>query len=279
MTDKPLVSIIMAAKNEEKFLAECLRSIANQTYQNWELIIIDDGSTDSTKQIILDFQKTIPNRLEYLFIENRGTGFCINRGMSKANGKYIARMDADDVMFAERLAKQVEFLEQNPNIGAIGGSAVFIDENEEILGIRKNPHDNKLIKNSIAEFGFPIIHPTLMIRYEILTEVKYREIWMASVDLPLWIDLKDHCNLANMEDILIKKRLHSNSITGDIDKFRIVDIQTTQVKIGEYLKRKENYKAAKLILKQFGILLAPRFLILLYQKRNRRNFLKTLISK
>lgn len=276
---KPLVSIIMAAKNEEKYLPQCLESIANQTYQNWELIIIDDGSIDSTKQIIVDFQKSISNRVEYLFMESRGDGVCINHGMIKANGKYVARMDADDVMLPDRLAKQVEFLEQNANIGAIGGSAVFIDENEEIIGIRRNPKDNKKIKNSIEKFGYPIVHPTLMIRYEILAEVKYREIWMASVDLPLWIDLKDKTDSANLDDVLIKKRLHTNSITGNINKFRIVEIQTTGVKIQEHLKGKRKKVAVKLILKQIGVLLAPQFLIFLYQKRNRRNFLKTLLKK
>lgn len=277
--DKPLVSIIMAAKNEEQYLPECLQSIASQTYQNWELIIIDDGSTDSTMEIIYDFQKSVSNHVEYLFMQNKGTGVCINHGVIKAKGKYVARMDADDVMLAERLEKQVEFLEKNSNIGAVGGSAVFIGENEEVLGIRKNPKDDQKIKKSIEKFGFPIIHPSLMIRYEILKEVKYREIWMASVDLPLWIDLSENANFANLEDVLIKKRIHTNSITGNIDKFRIVEIQTTRVKIQECLKDKRKSATVKLILKQIAILLAPRFLILLYQKRNRRNFLKTLTSK
>ncbi len=277
--DKPLVSIIMAAKNEEKYLPECLQSIANQTYRNWELIIIDDGSTDSTKQIILDFQKSAANRIEYLFMENRGDGVCVNHGMMKAEGKYVARMDADDVMFPERLAKQVEFLEQNTNIGALGASAVFIDENERIIGIRRNPQDNEKIKKSIEKFGYPLVHPSLMIRYEILKEVKYREIWMASVDLPLWIDLKDKTDLANLDEILIKKRHHTNSITGNIDKFRIVEIQTTRVKIQEYLKHGEKSAAVMLIIKQIAVLLAPRFLISIYQKRNRRAFIKTLSEK
>ena len=108
----PLVSIVIPVYNGEKYLAECLDSVFAQTYSNWELVIINDGSSDGTENVILRYQdkriKYLPNHT------NKGIIFSLNRGLQESNGVYIARLDADDVALPSRIEKQVEFLTKNP---------------------------------------------------------------------------------------------------------------------------------------------------------------------
>ena len=133
----PLVSVIMSVYNGEKYLVQAIDSILNQTYQNFEFIIIDDCSTDNSSHILQEYAKK-DSRIKIIkkeknigikgFIEN------LNLGISIAEGKYIARMDADDISLPERFQKQVTFLENNPEIFMVGAQIDFINEKNEIIG-------------------------------------------------------------------------------------------------------------------------------------------------
>src|SRR5712675_1471231 len=106
-----LVSIVLPVYNGEKYLAESLDSVLAQTYQNWELVIINDGSTDATENLILNYQD---KRIKYLLNDgNKGIIFSLNRGLQESNGIYIARLDADDIARPYRIEKQVEFMSEN----------------------------------------------------------------------------------------------------------------------------------------------------------------------
>jgi len=113
------VSIVMSVYNAQKYLDEAIESILNQTYSNFEFIIINDGSTDKSLEIIENYAKK-DSRIIVINRENKGLIYSLNEGIRKANGKYIARMDADDISLPQRLEKQVEFMEKNKNIGICG---------------------------------------------------------------------------------------------------------------------------------------------------------------
>lgn len=152
-----LVSIGMPVYNSEKFLKQSILSILNQTYTNFELLISDDGSTDNSLNIIHSFSDA---RIKLIKGDsNRGIGYRLNELIKLSKGKYFARMDGDDLMFPTRLEKQVTHLEENQNLDVIGSSAVIIDENNSISGIRKCKSDIN-INDAYGKSLF--IHPSIM---------------------------------------------------------------------------------------------------------------------
>jgi len=133
-TKQPLVSVIMPAFNAELFIADAIESIISQTYRNWELIAVDDGSTDATKQIIRNLANK-NNKIKPIYLrKNHGESAAANIGFSKTKDQYIARIDADDIAHPERLTKQVKFLQNHPDYVLVGSQADIIDEYNQIIG-------------------------------------------------------------------------------------------------------------------------------------------------
>ena len=133
----PRISVIMSVYNSARFLAEAIQSILGQTYNDFEFIIVDDGSSDQSLEIIRSYAK-MDNRIRVLENEKKyGLAASLNRCIFIAKGDYIARMDADDICVPDRLEKQIAFLEQHPNIGIIGGSVQEIDGQGQKGRIRK----------------------------------------------------------------------------------------------------------------------------------------------
>jgi hypothetical protein len=122
----PTVSVVMSVFNGEPYLHEALESILNQTFRDFEFIIINDGSTDGSATVLESYRKS-DSRLRVYHQENRGVGESLNRGCGLAQGKYIARMDADDIATSGRLMRQVEFMEGHPEVDVVGGAVEFID--------------------------------------------------------------------------------------------------------------------------------------------------------
>jgi glycosyltransferase involved in cell wall biosynthesis len=208
----PIVSIILPVYNAEKYIVECLESISTQSYPNWELIIVNDGSNDSSEKLIKVFIKNCKNDVQYFFTEHKGLPFCLNFGISHAQGRYIARMDADDIMCETRLAQQVNFMENKPEIGVLGTNFIEIDENGKELTIVKMPQGNELIKQKFFTVC-AIAHPTVMARKEILIANKYLEKYPFPEDYELWTRLIETTNFENLQISLLKKRFHQDEIT------------------------------------------------------------------
>jgi glycosyltransferase involved in cell wall biosynthesis len=175
--NNPIVSIVLSVYNGVQYLLECLQSIENPTYTNWELVIINDGSTDNSNQIIVDFIQKLTNKVQYFHLEtNKGLPYSLNLGIQHAKGEYIARIDADDVMMEKRLQKQITFLEQNSNIGLVGSPTIDINEDGNRIGMIDVPLSDKAIKNALP-FFCSIIHGTILIRKKILANgVYYRNL-------------------------------------------------------------------------------------------------------
>jgi len=179
------ISVIMSVYNGEKYLHEAIESILNQKYKDFEFIIIDDGSTDDTADILKTFRdsrmKIITNH------HNMGLAKSLNEGIKKSIGKYIARMDADDISHLKRLQKQFDFMENNPNCIVLGTQAIVITSQGKEICVSKLALDNKTLKTRLPK-KCPFYHGSVMFRKEVVMkgnlypEVSYR----LAEDMFLW---------------------------------------------------------------------------------------------
>lgn len=183
MYSSPKVTIGIPAFNASRFLSFAIRSILKQTFQDWELIITDDGSTDNTVKIAQRFNDP---RIRIIFDgQNRGISFRLNQQLAMAQGKYFARMDADDIMFPDRLATQVEYMEAHPEIDITSGGAIIIDDDNKIIGQRINP---AVMHFSLEHWigGATLMHPTVMAKTSFLQFLKYDSAFDGVEDRQLW---------------------------------------------------------------------------------------------
>lgn len=215
-TQKPLISVIMPVYNAQKYLSQAIASILNQTYQNFELIIVDDASTDNSWNIIQQYKKQFKRKIMAIRMPkniNQGGDGAGNIAFSYADGDYIARMDADDIADLTRLEKQVTYMENHPDCTVLGSSAIVIDKRGKKIGTKKTPQTHSDIYKNYFTFH-PMIHPTLMIRRSHLpyTDIIYK------LDMPSNNDYLTFFNLitsgkqfANLEEPLLKYRIHGKN--------------------------------------------------------------------
>lgn len=213
MEHYPLTAtVLMAVYNDEKFVTEALNSIVLQLREDMELLIIDDHSTDRTSEIIHQFQSQYSNIRIIRNEENQGLAYCLRLGVEQAKGKYIIRMDSDDISLPDRFTKQITFLEQNPDIDIMGGSAIEIDEKGNKGLTRQMPLSHQEIIKCI--WANPLIHPTVIFKTEkILLAGNYRDqACRRQEDYELWFRCaKIGLKFANSSDIFIYYRFTANS--------------------------------------------------------------------
>jgi glycosyltransferase involved in cell wall biosynthesis len=212
LTDRPLVSILLPCYNAEKYLQECLDSIFQQTYTNFELIIVNDASTDNTTEII---RKNNDRRIVYLENPaNEGIVSSLNKAIEKAQGKYIARIDADDLMQKVRLLKQVQFLEnqENINVAMVGSGHFVINNMGKPLGIKTYPLTNEEIKTCLL-FRNPFSHPSMMIREAVMRKYMYSKKYKHNEDYELWFKIAADHKVANIPEFCTYYRIHQNNIS------------------------------------------------------------------
>lgn len=193
----------MSVYNNEEHLKESVNSILNQTYKNFEFIIINDGSSDNCFDLLLEYQKS---NNQILIIEQKNIGLTksLNRGIKLARGKYIARQDADDKSFPKRLEKQVQFLEANTDYFLVGAVYNIIDENSNIIGKPEIPVpiENHEIKASINKYN-PFIHSLVMFRKNTSSiDYFYDTSYKYSQDYELWLRILKHHNAYNLPEVL-----------------------------------------------------------------------------
>ena len=131
----PKVSVVVPANNAERYISEAIESVLNQTFEDYELIIVNDGSTDRTEDIILDYQKMDPRIIYLKNEENLRICRTLNRGLEAARGDYIARMDADDWSYPARLEKQLDYMRNNPDVVLVGSFIHVADGDMNVLNI------------------------------------------------------------------------------------------------------------------------------------------------
>lgn len=209
----PKVSVVMSVYKGKPYLRECLESILNQTFTDFEFIIIDDGSTDSTWEILTEYDKRDHRVRIFKNVENIGLTKSLNKGLALAQGEYIARQDADDISLQERFKLQTRFLDHHLEVGAIGSVAEVIDEQGMSLGQSKVPIEHESLQACLLVNNC-LYHSSMMARRSLVQALGgYREELRYAQDYDLWLRLSQLARIENLQDILVRVRHSAKNIT------------------------------------------------------------------
>ena len=213
-TKVPVISVLMPAYNAEKYIAESIESILNQTFTDFEFIIIDDCSTDKTWEIIQKYTDKDKRIIAMRNEKNLKIARTLNKGLDLVRGKYIARMDSDDWSYHDRLQKQFDFMEANPEIGVSGGTMEVCNENLIKKSYRKYNLTDSKIRKKIFRYS-PFCHPLVMFNAEILKKHKlyYCQFLPVAQDYDLYFRIGKVSKFGNLKDILLKYRVVDTSIS------------------------------------------------------------------
>lgn len=207
----PKVSVVMPVYNGEAYLREAIESILFQTYQDFELLVIDDGSTDGTAAILQEF--AADERVKVLCnASNTGLIYTRNKGVANSQGEYIAILDSDDIAMPNRLEQQVAFLDANPEFVMVGSSIDLIDSEGNFIRKQHYPAPSKFIP-SLLLFQNNFAQSAVMLRKACLPAPCYREGYEQVEDYDLWIRLANSYKVANLPQTLVKYRHHQSSIS------------------------------------------------------------------
>jgi glycosyltransferase involved in cell wall biosynthesis len=208
----PTVSVLLAVYNTRPYLAEAIESILAQSFEDFEFLIVDDGSTDGSTEVVRRFAG-LDDRVRPILRENRGLVASLNEMIDAARGEFLARMDADDVALPLRLGQQVAFLGEHPEVVAAGSWVEWIDQEGDSLCEYRLEEDHEAIERLLIEAGTnSICHPAAMIRADAMRRVGgYRGEFTACEDYDLWLRLGEVGRLANMPEVLLKYRYRVTS--------------------------------------------------------------------
>jgi glycosyltransferase involved in cell wall biosynthesis len=203
----PSVSVLMSVFNGQAFLSEAIESILRQTFRDFEFVIIDDGSTDDTSEILSAYANR-DARVLVFHHDNKGRAESLNIGMSFAKGQYIARMDADDIALRDRLQEQYDFMQCHPEVGLLSGAYERISSDGQLLDIVRPPLRDDQIRLMMLRTS-AMCHPAVMMRKEIaLLAGGYRASLLDADDYDLWLRMSEHTQMANLENTILRYRVH-----------------------------------------------------------------------
>ena len=202
----------MPVYNGSRWLAEAIDSVLAQTLSNFELLVIDDGSTDDTPRLLAQYADR-DRRIRVLRQDHLGLVAALNRGLAEARGPLLARLDADDRALAHRFAAQLRFLTDNADFGLVGSWARKIDEDGVVRGqIRPETVPERLSEQLLR--GNPFLHSSIMMRTELIRGLGgYRSAFEAAEDYDLWLRVSEHSKVANLAEFLIEYRWHPDAVT------------------------------------------------------------------
>jgi glycosyltransferase involved in cell wall biosynthesis len=207
----PKVSVIMSVYNGEKYLREAIDSILGQTFKDFEFLIIDDGSTDSSADIVRSY---CDPRIRVFKQENAGLTKSLNKGLKLANGDYIARQDADDISLPFRLEKQVEFLDKHTDVVIVSSNIEFMDDRGESLGKTDRATDSDLIAWYLLFYNHIGGHSQVMFRHQPVMKLGgYSEALRCTQDYELWVRLAKSHEIVILPDVLLRWRKHDDNIS------------------------------------------------------------------
>jgi glycosyltransferase involved in cell wall biosynthesis len=234
MITKPKISVVMPVYNGEKYLSTAIDSILNQTFPDFEFIIINDASTDTTSDIIRKYQKKDKRIISINNEKNLGIGGTLNKGFTYAKTQYVARMDADDISEPERLEKQYKLISSNKKLGVVGGYILIINEQNDPLLLRKYLANSNDLKNHIFRYS-PFAHPATMIRLSVFNEFGgYDPSKSPSEDLDLWIKIGTKYEFGNVPRVILNYRIYEASASNS--NLRKVEINTIKMRFSAWKK-------------------------------------------
>jgi glycosyltransferase involved in cell wall biosynthesis len=235
----------MPVYNCERTVAQAIASILNQSFQDWELIVYDDGSRDATLRVTKSFAD--PRIRVFEGVVNRGLAACLNETIAMASGKFFARMDGDDIAYPGRLEKQVAFFEDHPQVDVVAGSAMVFRSDGHVLGVRRGPrtHD-RICANPWA--GFAMIHPTWMGKTAWFRLHAYRAEMVRMEDWELLFRTYATSRFANLPDVLLGYREDSLSLR----KILVGRERKCRVMVQEALEGRAPWQAIRGVLGQLA---------------------------
>lgn len=271
--NQPLVSVIIPVFNGASFLVEAVDSVQKSTYPNLEILLIDDGSTDNSKMLCNILTEKYPNLHFYAFDKNQGLGRVLNFALEKAKGTYICRLNQDDRMLPQRIATQVEYLEKNTDVVAVGShiNHFFDDGTVELVQFLETDKEIKEIWHLVSPFS----DPSVMYRREVALKIGgYDQSFWPVDDTHLWYRMGMQGKLANIQQPLVDVRWHAKA--GSVYYFRQMAWQIYRVRRWA----DKNVQKATLFHKAFwivqlasGMILTPKMNWIIYRQ------IKKLIAK
>jgi len=210
MMEQPRITVLMSVYNAERFIAEAVESVLKQTFRDFELLIFEDTSTDSTLEILRSF--TDPRIRLIKNSENHGLTKNLTQGMDMTRGEFVARMDADDICMPHRLEMQVAYLDAHPEISALGSAVTFFDESGKEF-VAHQPLEHEEIKCALF-YGFTMLHPSVMMRKADFDNhgLNYDPAFRVSQDHDLWTRAIRKVRFANLYEPLLRMREHKGKI-------------------------------------------------------------------
>lgn len=241
----PKISVIIPCYNQGQYLEEAVQSVLNQTFKDFEIIVVDDNSTDNTLEILNKYNDP---RIKIIKGPQKGISAALNLGIDIAQGEYIARMDADDISLPDRFRIQTEFMDENPEIGICGSSANMLDSNGKIVKWSKPINDKDIKTNLLIDVS--IIHSTVMMRKSILKnyDLRYSEIYDVTEDFDLWTRASEYVEFHNISESLLCSRMHANN-TATINSTKRKEVFLKILK--ENLKKKFDIEIPEHLLEAF----------------------------
>jgi glycosyltransferase involved in cell wall biosynthesis len=213
MSTIPTLSVCMPVYNAEQYIREATESILRQTFADFEFIIIDDGSTDDSKQILEEFARK-DARVRLVSRPNTGYTIALNEALGLARAPYLARMDADDISMPDRFEKQLAYLRANPDCVVVGSRIMTIDPfGSPLYQPRHELGHSEIESQLLAGVGWAIVHPaSMMVREHVVALQGYRVEMEPSEDLDLFLRLAERGKIANLPDVLLHYRQHVKSV-------------------------------------------------------------------
>ncbi|MDD5731926.1 MAG: glycosyltransferase family 2 protein [Patescibacteria group bacterium] len=228
LKDDPKISVLMPAYNAEKYIGEAIESILNQTFTNFEFIIIDDCSTDKTWDIIQEYVKKNNKIRSFKNEKNLGIAGSRNKLLGLAGGKYIVWQDADDISMLDRLKHQFEFMEANKDVGICGGWLQFFSDKKE-GSIRKYKQNDKDIRRTIFRYS-PVAQPGAILRKEAVEFAGLYDLnYPPAEDLDMSFRIGKKYKFANLQEVVVKYRENDGSAT--FTKLRTIELKTISIRL------------------------------------------------
>ncbi len=223
-TQKPLISVILPVYNAEKYLVEALESLRYQTYRHFEVIAIDDGSTDGSYHLLKQVAKIDSRFRIYKNAKNLNIANTLNRGLKLAKGRFIARMDADDISLPNRFTQQIAYMQEHPRVVVLGGQCKTMDVSGKLIGRKLFPVSDKQIREALYTTN-PIQHPTIMIDKSLLPKdfTWYNPQLPPAEDYDLFFRIGQYGKYHNLPKFLLiyRQYLGSNTFKNPVKTFNV----------------------------------------------------------
>jgi hypothetical protein len=212
----PEISVVIPVYNSARYLAETIESTLSQSFTDWELVAVDDGSTDASGEILAEYAAADP-RVVVHRQENAGVGAALNKGLELARAPLVARLDADDLSLPGRLERQHRFLRDHPEVGMVGGQAAIIDLDGREVAEARYPLDDAAIREQLKRTT-AFIHSSVMIRRSVLDRTGgYRSPFDGAEDLDLWLRVAACTQLAHLPEKVVAYRIHPDQASNKIE--------------------------------------------------------------